>query len=60
MVHKKIMERCSKALVKDAEKYARHAKKDTGIKRKHDKIEMAEAAGAAKDLKRRAKKAHEY
>ena len=30
------------------------------FKKKHDKTEMKEASSAAKDLKKRAKKAHEY
>jgi hypothetical protein len=61
MVHKKIMEKASKALKKDASHYkeeAKHAK--SSIKKKHDHIEEKEARSAALDLKRRAKKAHEY
>jgi hypothetical protein len=30
------------------------------VKAKHEKVEEKEAKGAAKDLKKRAKKAHEY
>ena len=63
-MHKKIMEKASKKLVKDADKYKKHEAVD---KRKHDtkklkedKIEEKEARSAARDLKARAKKAHEY
>lgn len=59
-MHKKIMERASAALKKDAAHYAKKAKHEHGIKKKHEKIEEKEAKGAAKDLKHRAKKAHEY
>lgn len=61
MVHKKIMERASKALSKDAAHYtkeAKHAK--TKTKKKHELVEKREALSASKDLKKRAKKAHEY
>lgn len=44
MSHKKIMKKAEKALEKDA---------------KHYKIEEKEAKSAAKDLKKRVKKAHE-
>lgn len=60
-MHKKIMQRCSKALSKDANNYKDKAKKaDSPIKKKHEKIEMKEAKSAASDLKKRAKKSHEY
>jgi hypothetical protein len=60
MVHKKIMEKASKALEKDASHYAKKAKHAHGIKKKHEMIEEREAKSAAKDLKKRAKSAHEY
>lgn len=59
-MHKKILEKCGTALAKDAKHYAKDAKKASGVKKKHDMIEMKEAAGAAKAIKKRAKKAHEY
>lgn len=59
-MHKKIMTKSAKALKKDAEGYAKKAKKDTGIKKKHDLIEKREALAGSKDMKKRAKKAHEY
>lgn len=59
-MHKKIMERASKALKKDASHYAKEAKHAKGAKKKHELVEKKEAESAAKDLKRRAKKAHEY
>lgn len=60
-MHKKIMEKASEKLMKDAlhyEKDSKHA--PTKIKKKHDLMEKKEAKSAAKDLKVRAKKAHEY
>ncbi len=60
-MHKKIMQNAAKALEKDAEKYvkeAKHAK--SPMKKKHEMIEAKEARSAARDLKMRAKKAHEY
>jgi hypothetical protein len=59
-MHKKIMEKASKKLEKDARNYAVKAKHEKGIKKKHDKVEYGEAKSAAKDLKKRAKQAHEY
>lgn len=59
-MHKKIMEKASKALSKDASRYAKEAKHTKGAKKKHEMIEEKEAKSAAKDLKKRAKKAHEY
>jgi hypothetical protein len=59
-MHKKIMEKASKALEKDAMKYKKEAKHEKGKKKMHDKVEMKEACSAAKDMKKRAKKAHEY
>jgi hypothetical protein len=61
IMHKKIEEKASKDLKKDAMKYkkdVKHAK--TPEKKMHAKVEMKEAMSAAKDLKKRAKKAHEY
>lgn len=60
MVHKKIMEKASKALKADASKYAKEAKHAKGKHKKEELTEKREAMSAAKDLKRRAAKAHEY
>lgn len=60
-MHKKIMKKAAQALTKDAKHYevnAKHAK--TKVKKKHEMVEEHEAKSAAKDLKHRAKKAHEY
>ena len=54
------MEKAAKALTKDAKKYAHEAKHLKGAKKKHEMVERKEASSAAKDLKHRAKKAHEY
>lgn len=59
-MHKKIMEKAAKNLSKDAKHYKNDAKHAKGAKKKHDKVELKEALSAAKDLKKRAKKAHEY
>lgn len=63
MSHKKIMQKASKALEKDAKHYKIEEKKDIKqgdkSKLKHHKIEEKEAKSAAVDLKKRAKKAHE-
>lgn len=60
-MHKKIMKKAATALLKDAKHYASDAKHaHSSTKKKHDKVEMKEAVSAAKDLKKRAKKAHEY
>lgn len=60
-MHKKIMEKAAKALKKDAAHYKKEAKQaKTKTKKKHEKVEQKEASSAAKDLKKRAKKAHEY
>ena len=61
MIHKKIMEKCSEKLMKDAKHYAKDEKKTKSpVKKSHDKVEKREAVSAAKDLKKRAKKAHEF
>ena len=60
IMHKKIMQKCSEKLEKDAKGYRKKAKYATGTKKAHEKVEEKEAASAAKDLKKRAKKAHEY
>jgi hypothetical protein len=52
--------KCAKALKKDASKYHEKAKKEKGVKKKHEKIEEKEAASASKMLMKKAKKAHEY
>lgn len=54
------MEKAAKALKKDAAKYHKEAAHAKGTKKKHEKIEEKEARGAAKELKKRAQKAHEY
>lgn len=54
------MEKTSKALMNDDKKYETKAKHSHGVKKKHALIEAKEAKSAAKDLKKRAKKAHEY
>lgn len=59
-MHKKIEEKAAKALEKDASHYVVKAKHAKGEKKKEAKIEAHEAKSAAKDLKKRAKKAHEY
>lgn len=63
MSHKKIMEKASKALSKDAAHYRKEEKQDVKhkdkAKLKHHKTEEKEAKSAAKDLKKRVKKAHE-
>lgn len=60
-MHKKILKKTIKQLEIDAKKYAnesKHAKSPK--KRQQEKVEEKEALSAAKDLKKRAKKAHEY
>lgn len=60
-MHKKIMEKAAKALKKDASHYAKAAKSaKRKVKKKHEKVERKEALSAAKDLKKRARVAHEY
>jgi hypothetical protein len=63
MSHKKIMKKAEKALEKDAKHYAkeeRQAQKHHQMKKAtHEKVEKKEAISAAKDLKKRIKKAHE-
>jgi hypothetical protein len=63
MSHKKIMEKASKALKKDASHYRKEEKADkkhgNKAKLKHHRIEEREARSAASDLQSRAKKAHE-
>lgn len=62
-MHAKIMKRAAKALEKDAAHYKKEEKADKkhGAKKSlaHHKVEEKEAKSAAKDLKMRAKKAHE-
>ena len=50
-MHKKIMKKCASKLMKDAKHY--------GKEMKEEKVEKKEALSAAKDLKKRVKKAHE-
>ncbi len=59
-MHRKIMEKASKALEKDAKHYKKEMKHEHGKKKAHEKVEMKEALSAAKIMKKRAKKAHEY
>jgi hypothetical protein len=60
-MHKKIMEKASEKLKKDARHYKEDAKKTKSkVKKKHDHVEEKEARSAAIDMKKRAKKAHEY
>ncbi len=59
-MHKKIEMKAAKELKKDASKYHEKAKHETGIKKKHEKIEEKEARSASRMLKAKAKKAHEY
>lgn len=59
-MHKKIMSKAAKALEKDASHYAKEEKHAKGKKKIEEKVERKEALSAAKDLKKRAKKAHEY
>jgi hypothetical protein len=59
-MHKKIMEKAAKKLVKDAAHYKKEASRSMGTKKKHELIEKKEAMSAAKDLKKRSKMAHEY
>lgn len=60
MVHKKIMQTAAKALAKDASHYKKEAAHSKGKHKKEELIEMREARSASRDLKKRAKKAHEY
>ena len=60
-MHKRIMKTAAKKLEADAKHYAKEEKKaPTKEKKKHEAIEKKEAVSAAKDLKMRAKKSHEY
>jgi hypothetical protein len=59
-MHKKIMERASRALAKDAEHYRKESGHLKGKRKKEELTEMHEAKSASKDLKKRARKAHEY
>jgi hypothetical protein len=62
-MHKKIMSKAAKALEKDAAHYKKEEKMDKNMGAKkalaHHKTEEREAKSAARDLKMRAKKAHE-
>ncbi len=60
MTHKKIMEKCSKDLEKDAMHYKKEMKHAHGKKKKHEMIEEKEAEKSSKIMKKNAKKAHEY
>ena len=54
------MEKASKALAKDAKHYSKEAVQAKGKHKKEELVERKEALSASKDLKNRAKKAHEY
>lgn len=55
------MKECAGKLMKDAKHYAKDEKMTASkVTKKHDKVEKKEAVSAAKDLKKRVKKAHEY
>jgi len=59
-MHKAIMKKCAGKLMKDAAHYEKEANSaKSPVKKKHDMVEKKEAKSAAKDLKSRAKKAHE-
>lgn len=60
MSHKRIMQKASKDLKKDAKKYKEKMNHEHGVKKKHEKVEMKEAMSASKSMKKRALKAHEY
>lgn len=59
MSHKNIMEKAAKSLSKDAKHYEKEAMHSKGKVKKHELVEKKEAVSAAKDLKKRVKKAHE-
>lgn len=60
-MHKKIMAKAAQKLEKDAKKYVMKAKMaKSPVKKKHEMVEEREAKSAAKDLKKRARQAHEY
>lgn len=63
MSHKAIMSSAAKKLKADAKHYQKEAKEEKAkghkAKAKHEMLEKREALSAAKDLKKRAKSAHE-
>ncbi len=60
-MHKRIMEKASSALKKDAKHYISEARKEKSpIKKKHDMVEKKEAEKGAKVMRKMSKKAHEY
>lgn len=60
-MHKKIMKKCAEKLMKDGKRYVKDAKKtNSKLKKEHDNVEKKEAFSAAKDLKKRSAKSHEY
>lgn len=60
-MHSKIMKKAASDLKKDASHYKQEMKKaKTDLKKKHERTEMKEALSASKDMKKRAKAAHEY
>lgn len=59
-MHKAIMKKCAGKLMKDAKHYEKESKKASSKgEKKHENMEKREALSAAKDLKKRARKAHE-
>jgi len=60
-MHKKIASKCSKKLMEDAEHYESRAHKTKSkTQKKHDLIERKEALSAAREMKKRSQKMHEY
>lgn len=59
MSHKKIMEKCSEKLMKDAKHYKKEMKHESGKEKKEEKAEMKEAFRGGKVMKKMAKKSHE-
>lgn len=57
-MHKKIMKKCAKQLMKDAGKYEKQATAAKGAKDKEKMMEKKEALSAAKMMESKAKKAH--
>lgn len=55
------MKKCAEKLMKDGKRYVKDAKKtNSKLKKEHDNVEKKEAFSAAKDLKKRSAKSHEY
>lgn len=54
------MKKCADKLEKDSKHYSKEMKHAKGKKKEHERIEMKESKSAAKDLRKRARSAHEY